>query len=107
MAESFEPDSAIASMLGQDWGVWWEAGNARWTQLGASLLLNIGLTKRKRLRPNAIPTIFERPRQPLPSEPSGGPCGSSVNLYSRKRVANVAIEGASGADSKPRTSLSK
>ena len=40
-AESFEPDSAIASSM--------------------------GLAKRKRLRPNAIPTIFER-RRPSTSE---------------------------------------
>ena len=43
-ADSFKPDSAIAATM--------------------------GLAKRKRLKYGAIPTVFERPRKPLPSEAS-------------------------------------
>ena len=60
--ECFEPDSAIA--------------------------LSMGLLKRKRLRPNAVPTIFERQRQPLPLETSDEPSCSGVR---KKRSAGTAI----------------
>ena len=74
-AESFEPDSAIASSM--------------------------GLAKRKRLRPNAIPTIFERRRPPLPSTSEVGtePSCSGVHLQSRKRAAKTTTPGASDSSS--------
>ena len=63
--DSFEADSAIAS--------------------------STGIAKRKRLRHNAIPTIFERPR--LPTETSAA--------RSRKRVGSSAAPGASMSTSQP------
>ena len=75
--ESFESDSAIASTM--------------------------GIAKRKRLRPNAIPTIFERPRLTTETESRSTP--------SRKRVGGSATPGTSTSTSlmvkKPRTAYEK
>ena len=68
-ADSFEPDSAIAATK--------------------------GLAKRKRLKYGAIPTIFERQRKPLPSEPSEPSSSGFQYSQSRKRAASTANPGAS------------
>ena len=55
----------------------------------SEIAAKMGLTKRKRLTPNAVPTVFERPRQPLPSENASaglGSSSSSVPLRSAKRA---------------------
>ena len=68
-ADSFKPDSAIATTM--------------------------GLAKRKRLKYGAIPTVFERPRKPLPSEASKPSSNGFQYSQSRKRAASTANPGAS------------
>ena len=64
MADCFEPHSAIAASM--------------------------GLKRQKRLKPPAVPTVFERPREPLPSdcEPSSSQTALS---QTRKRVASTPV----------------
>ena len=85
--DSFEPDSALASAM--------------------------GIAKRKRLRPNAVPTLFERPRQqesavPMQmAETSSIPSGPNS---SRKRVAISAtsmVSTGSCLTKKPRKAYEK
>ena len=68
-ADSFKPDSAIAATM--------------------------GLAKQKRLKYGAIPTVFERPRKPLPSEASEPSSSGFQYSQSRKRAASTANPGVS------------
>ena len=64
MADCFEPHSAIAA--------------------------STGLKRQKRLKPQAVPMVFERPREPLPSdcEPSSS---QTALLQTRKRVSSTPV----------------
>ena len=57
----------------------------------SAIAASMGLTKRRRLKPNAFPTVFER-QAPVHSS---GPSGSGV-CPSRKRAAATTTAGATG-----------
>ena len=71
-----------------------------------AIAARMGLSKRKRLKPDAIPTVFERQQPPSSGEPS------SSGERGRKRSAATALSGTCEAESrtlgkKPRQAYAK